>query len=408
MSGAATPYPISTVTGGDERQAFSRAIALAMGATLDDDAIAHYAGREFRDRFAARDGGQIVGTAVTEDFSLSVPYASAVPCSGVTGVTVQPTHRRRGVMSSLIRHQIDDFHAHGDAWAALYASEAAIYGRFGFGVASRSRAYRIDGPWKRFVEPVPPATIERLDVAQACERIPRIIRAVHEAVPGMLARPDGEWRRRLEWDPESEREGMSARQIVAIGDRAWASYRTKPAWRGKTPDVSLNVEDCMATDPETHRQMWAYLLGIDLVEHVTAGMVAIDDPLPWWLVERHRLGITEDEPFYVRLIGVGGALSQRGTNGNGEVVLDVRDALCPWNAQRWRLEGDGKALCCTATDAAAGVALDVRELASLSLGGTSASELAGAGLIDEHHAGAVRNLDALLASDRAPWNHFIF
>lgn len=407
MSAAATPYPISGVAD-DERQAFSRASALAMGVTLDDDALVHYAEREARERFAARDDGQIVGTTVTLDFSLSLPYATAVPCAGVTAVTVQPTHRRRGVMASLIRHQIDGFHARGDTWAALYASEAAIYGRFGFGVASRSHAYRIDGPWKGFVQPVTPATVERLDVAQACERIPQIVRAVHEMVPGMLARSDGAWRRRFEWDPESEREGMSARQIVAIGDRAWASYRTKPAWNGKNPDVTLGIEDCMATDPEAHKQMWAYLLGIDLVEHVTADMVAVDDPLPWWLAQRHRLRIAEDEPFYVRLIDVGGALSQRGTTGDDEVVLDVRDAFCPWNARRWRLEGDGKALRCTATETAADAALDVRELASLSLGGTSASELARAGLIDEHHAGAVRSLDALLASDRAPWHHFIF
>jgi predicted acetyltransferase len=181
-----------------------------------------------------------------------------------------------------------------------------------------------------------------------------------------------------------------------------------PTWDGMVPDATLAVEDCMATDPQAHRQMWAYLLGIDLVQHVTADMVAVDDPLPWWLAERHRLRITEDEPFYARLIDVGAALSQRGTRGDGEVVLDVRDAFCPWNARRWRLEGDGKALRCSPTEATASMAIDVRELASLSLGGASASELARAGLIDELHPGAVRRLDALLAADRAPWNHFIF
>lgn len=407
MSAAATPYPISPLVDG-ERQAFIHAIALTFGATLDDDTAAHYAERESRDLFAARDGDRIVGTTVTLDFSLSVPYAAAVPCAGVTGVSVQATHRRRGVLSSLMRYQIDALHARGDTWAALYASEGAIYGRFGFGAASRSRTYRIDGPWKRFAEPVTLGDVEPLDVAQACERVPPIARAVHETVPGMLARSDGEWRWHFEWDPESEREGASARQIVAIGDRAWASYRLTPAWSGMNPDATLSVEDCMATDTEAHRQLWAYLLGIDLVDHVTAEMVAVDDPLPWWLAERDRLRITEHEPCYVRLVDVGAALSQRGTSGNHEVVLDVRDTFCSWNARRWRLEGDGKTLRCTPTEAAADVAMDVRELGSLSLGGVSASELARAALIDEHHAGAVRCLDALLASDRPPWNSFIF
>jgi predicted acetyltransferase len=259
MTAAATPYPISPVAD-DEREAFTRAIGLAFGATLDDDAVAYYAGNEVRDRFAARDGDRIVGTTVTLDFTLSVPNAPAVPCSGVTGVTVQPTHRRRGILTSLMQYQTDAVRARGDAWAALYASEASSYGRFGYGVASHTRTYRIDGPWKRFTEPVTPSDVERLDVAQACERVPPIFRAVHDMVPGMMAMSDRGWRRHLEWDPESERHGASARQFVAIGDRASASYRIKQGWHGNSPDATLRVEDCMAADAEAHRQIWAYLL----------------------------------------------------------------------------------------------------------------------------------------------------
>ena len=110
----------------------------------------------------------------------------------------------------------------------------------------------------------------------------------------------------------------------------------------------------------------------------------VDDPLPWWLVNRGRLRISEGEPCYVRLIDVGAALSQRGTRATGCVVLDVADPFCPWNARRWRLEGDAAALWCTPTDAGPDITLHARELASLSLGGVTAAELARAGLIDEH------------------------
>ena len=403
-----TSYPISGLAG-DEFLPFVRSVARAFGDTLDDRTTAHYAESGDPERaLVARDGDRIVGTTTSREFHMSVPYAESVACPGVTAVAVQPTHRRRGILSTLMRAQIDALRSDGDAWTSLYASEAPIYGRFGFGVATRSQDYRIDGPWRDFVTPVEPAAIDWLDVPAALERLPGIYEAVRDAVPGMMSMPERMWRWHLEWDPASDRGGASERQIVAIGDRAYATYRLKPKWSDTGPDQTLRVEDCMAVDAEAHRQMWAYLLGIDLVQHVTAGLLPVDDPLPWWLAQRGRLLVSEGDPFYVRLIDVGAALSQRGTIADADVVMEVRDAFCPWNTRRWRLEGDGSALRCTPADAPADVVLDVRELASLSLGGVTAWELARAALVDERRSGALRRLNALLASERPPWNSFIF
>lgn len=408
MPSETKPFPIAPVAP-DEGLTFVRTIARTFGETLDDEAAAHYATLNDGGRtLAARDGRRIVGTTLFRDFTMSVPYAPPVSCPGVTGVAVVPTHRRRGVLSSLMRHQIDDLRARGAAWAALYASESAIYGRFGYGMASRSRAYAIDRPWTRFVRPVAPAAVDWIDVTQGLERLPPVYDAVRATVPGMMSRCDRSWRSHLEWDPESEREGATERQLVAIADRAYALYRVKPGWSDTGADSTLRVEESMATDVEAHRQIWAFLFGIDLVQHVRTDQVALDDPLPWWLAERRRLRVTEGEPCYVRLIDVGTALSQRGTRATGGVVLEVTDAFCPWNARRWSVEGDGSQLRCTPTDASPDLVLDVRELASLSLGGVTAAELGRAGLVDEPTAGAHRRLDTLLASDRPPWNPFIF
>jgi predicted acetyltransferase len=408
MSSAVTLYPISRLAEG-EHGTFVRTVARAFGEAPDDETVAHYTDIGGPQRaLVARDRGRIVGTTTSFDFRMSLPYAAPVACPGVTAVSVQPTHRRRGILSRLMRAQIDDLHANGDAWAALYASEAAIYGRFGYGVATRSLAYRLDGPWKQFAQPVEPATVDWLEVPQALERVPTIYRAVCDEVPGLNTVSDAWWRWHLGWDRESDRDGATDRQIVAIDDRAYATYRLTHSWSDTGPDSTLNVEDCMATDPAAYRQIWAYLLGIDLVQHVTAHLRPVDDPLPWWLAHRGRLRATASDPCYVRLIDVGAALSQRGTSADTDVVLELRDAFCPWNARRWRLEGDGVALRCTPADAPPDLTLDARELASLSLGGVSASELVRAALIDERRAGAARRLDALLASQRPPWNSFIF
>ena len=342
------------------------------------------------------------------DTATAATYVCCAPAGAVSSVGVLPTHRRRGHLTRLMNAQLADAAERGEAFTILISAEWPIYGRYGYGVATRSQEYRIDGPWTRFVDHVPPATVELLDVPEALDRMPAIYSAAHDVVPGMMALPDDEWRWHLEWDPQSERNGASQRQVATIGDRAYAIYRVKSRWDDAGPDGELRVEACVALDALAHRQLWAFLLGVDLIGHVTAWMLPIDDPLPWWLAERRRLRICDGMPMYIRLVDVGAALSQRGTTTDHAVVLDVHDAFCPWNARRWRLEGDGGVLHCAATDATPDIALDVRELASLSLGGVAPSELARAGLIDERRPGALRRLDALLAGERPPWNAFIF
>lgn len=410
MPRPAPPYPIAPVES-DETTDFVRTAMRVFGHTLDDAAVAHLVELELSDpslSLAARDAGRIVGTTTVLDLRMTLPGAVPVDCAGVTTVAVLPTHRRRGVLTSLMRRQLDDLHAEGRTWAALYASESTIYGRFGYGPATRSITARIDRPWTTMRRPVTQGDVELLTPDEALERVPAVYADVAGDVPGMMAQPDAMWRHLLTWDPAGERGGLSERFIVAIGDRAYATYRVSDDWSDSGPDSTLRVEQCMATDIEAHRQLWAFLFGIDLVQHVRIRRLPVDTPLPWWLAEHRRLHRTMGDPLHVRLIEVGAALSQRATTADTGVVLDVTDPFCPWNTRRWSLEGDGARLRCAPSTAAAAVALDVRDLASASLGGHAPTELYRAGLIDEHTPGAVQRLTALLASERVPYNAFTF
>jgi predicted acetyltransferase len=407
---ASDRYPIAPIAP-DERDAFVRAAGLSFGETLEDDEVAHMIAMELDDpsrSLAARDGDRIIGTTTVLDFTMSVPGAEPVTCAGVTSVGVAPTHRRRGVMRSLMRRQLDDLHAEGTPWAALYASEAGIYGRFGYGVASRCLTFRLDGPWWRFTDPVVPAGVALVDVAEAAPHLSDVYERLRADVPGMMSMPEDKWRLYLEHDPPGGRSGSSARHVVTCGDRGFVVYRIKRGWGDAGPDSTVLVERCMATDSDAWRQLWNYVCNLDLVQHLEAHMRPIDDPLPWWLAERRRLVITDGMSCYVRLVDVGAALPQRGTTADTAVVLDVTDPFCPWNERRWELAGDGTALRCTPTDRAADAALDVRELGSLSLGGVSPFELAHAGLIEAHRPDALDRLGALLGSRRPPWNPFVF
>ena len=131
--------------------------------------VFHYFGREptkeNADRFArvldpqrmhaAWEDGEIVGGAGAFDFRLTIP-GNTVPAAGVTVVGVLPTHRRRGVLTQLMRAQLDDIHERGEALAALWASEGGIYGRFGYGLAALCGEIDLLRVYSRFHRPIEP------------------------------------------------------------------------------------------------------------------------------------------------------------------------------------------------------------------------------------------------------------
>src|SRR5918911_3821572 len=84
--------------------------------------------------WSALDNGPRVGTAAAFPFEMTIPGGAQVPIAGVTWVGVLPSHRRRGVLRELMRHQLNEIHERGEPIAALWASEPAIYGRFGYGI----------------------------------------------------------------------------------------------------------------------------------------------------------------------------------------------------------------------------------------------------------------------------------
>src|ERR671910_409640 len=92
---------------------------------------------------AAFDGDEIVGTNMSFAFDLTVPGGETIAAGGVSGVTVAATHRRRGIPRQMMPFQLDDPPAGGEPVAILNASEAAIYGRFGYGLAELFQTWTI-------------------------------------------------------------------------------------------------------------------------------------------------------------------------------------------------------------------------------------------------------------------------
>ncbi|MFD6418888.1 GNAT family N-acetyltransferase [Streptomyces sp. NPDC060194] len=381
--------------GGDEPEESRR---------LDHDLV------ETERALAAWDGDDIVGSAGTFSFRTVVPGGALVPAAGLTLVGVSATHRRRGVLTAMMRRQLDDVRAAGESLALLTASEPGIYGRFGYGAATRQLIARIDTGRVRLT--VPPGADEvalryadPAEALAACEEV--YARVVAGGRPGMLARAPHWERRPLLDEARSPGSGSKLRCVLATRDGrtvGYARFRTTPQWGPyATPDGTVELRDLEALDPAAYGALWRFLFGIDLMSTVAVGNAPLDDAWQHMVSDIRRCAVTVRDSLYVRLVDVGAALAARTYRTPVDVVLDVTDGFCPWNEGRWRLVGDAKGASCERTTDAADLALSARELGAAYLGDVSLTALAAAGRVRELREGAAAAASAGFGSDVAPW-----
>jgi predicted acetyltransferase len=357
---------------------------------------------------AARDDGRIVGGAGAFPFELTVP-GGMVQAAGVTVVGTYPTHRRRGVLRSLMRAQLDDVREREEPVALLWASEETIYGRFGYGMASLAGEMCLPREYAAFAVPLEPTGRVRLvEEDEAGKVFPKIWDAVRRSTPGMLGRPRAWWETRTLLDSPEWRSGAGPKRYALLErdgrPEGYAIYRHKPKWDEGVSHSELVVVEAIALDGRPTAEIWRYLLDIDWAAHVKADLLPIDHPLVFLLATPRRMRFRVGDGLWVRLVDVGEALSARGYAADGAVVFDVVDDFCPWNTGRWRLS-DGRA---KRTKASAQLRCNVSALGSVYLGGFTFAELVRAGRVEELRRGAAARADAIFRSDRAPWCPEIF
>lgn len=355
---------------------------------------------------AAFEGDRIVGGAGAFPFDMTIP-GGVVPTAGVTVVGTYPTHRRRGVLRSLMRVQLDDFREREEPLAALWASEDTIYGRFGYGMASYVGDASIPTEYSGFAHPpVRSGTLRIVDRDEALAAFPPVWDHVRRRTPGMPSRSRSWWELRALFDPPGGGEGGPKRFVLLEeGGRpvGYAIYRHKPKWEDGLPQSELEVVEAIARDGLPTAQIWRYLLDIDWSARYTARL-PLDHPLLWLLAHPRRMRFHVIDGLWVRLVDVGAALSARAYAADGAVVIEVADPSCPWNEGCWRIT-DGMA---KRTRAAAQLRCDVAALGSAYLGGVTFSQLVRGGRVEELRRGAARRADAMFASDRHPWCPEIF
>jgi predicted acetyltransferase len=377
------------------------------GAALDNERLERFSKVLDIDRMhAAFEDGEIVGGGGAFTFDLSVP-GGTLPCAGVTVVGVYPTHRRRGVLRMIMDAQLRDVHERGEPIAALWASEETIYGRFGYGLASWAGDVKIKKEWNAFAQPFERRGRVRFVTAEeAAERFPPVWEALRRLRPGVFARSKDWWELRTLRIPDEEK--ANPRRFVALeldGEtQGYAVFRSHPGFEAGVSNARLEVLEAIASTPQAAAELWRFLLDVDWTATVEAESLPPDHPLFMSLANPRRIGYRMGDGLWVRLVDVGAALSGRTYLNDAAIVFDVRDAVCPWNEGRWKLEGGVAAR----TDDAADIACDVSVLGSAYLGAVSFAQLRDALRVEELVDGAVERADAVFGWRPLPWCPEIF
>ncbi|MET7304749.1 GNAT family N-acetyltransferase [Embleya sp. NPDC005575] len=358
------------------------------------------------DRIGVYDDDTLVGQIAAHRFSLSVP-GGELPCAGLDFVAVAPTHRRRGLLARMMAEQWRRCAQAGRALSCLWASEDAIYGRFGYAPGTEGCTVEIDSRRPLALRIAPdPRPLRLIDAAKA----PVVLGPVYEAGralrPGRFARDEEWWAKNVLAFDDDDDEGTV--RIVVLGEPGAAAagyvvYHVE-AVTGASPVVE--VHELEADSAPVAATLWDYLASIDLTDKVVGRVRPLDDPLLLFAADRDQVRVTKQFPaLWMRLVDVRAALTARSWAAPVDVVLAVRDPGVPANDGRFRLTAGPEGATYTPTEAPAELTLDVPELAACYLGGTPVARLVAAGLVVEHTPGAAARLDAALRTDLLPFAH---
>ncbi|MEU6147662.1 GNAT family N-acetyltransferase [Streptomyces sp. NPDC047081] len=344
--------------------------------------------------------GRPVGTAAAYSFELTLPGEILAPAPGVTAVGVVPSHRRRGVLTALMRHQLTELRERGEFLSVLLASEALIYRRFGYGPATYTS--RLTVPRHRAALAAPRAaasdsgSVEVLRRSDCGEILEEVYDRYRRARPGALSRPHRWWERGAGQPPIAPAQRYVALHRDADGvPDGYASYSLDAA-------NTLTVDETIATDDTASTALARFVLGHDLVGQVVFKHCPPDHPLRWQLADFRAGQVSEETDWlWVRLLDIPRALTARGWFRDGELVLDVTDPFLGEQGRYLLTVRDDKAEC-VLTDRDPDLSLDVSDLGSIYLGGTTPSTLVRAGHIHAHHPDAPALADDLFRTARAP------
>jgi predicted acetyltransferase len=359
--------------------------------------------------WAAFDGDRICGTFRSWGSELTVPGGRRLPASGVSAVTVLPTHRRRGTLRSMAAAEHAASRERGEVVATLYASEYPIYGRFGYGPATRAATWTVDALASGFHEPAGGSVeLARPADPDALEGIKGVFDAWRRRQPGEMMRRDYRWQydlglRSTAWGQDWKGYLALHRDEAGAVD-GYARYRAEEKWENRQPRNILKLDELHALTDDAYRALWRFLVETDMVATVKAAGRSPGERLPW-LLTNARAAVVSDigDGLWVRLFDVPQALAARSYEREAALVLEVIDVEAPDGRLRLLLDATPEGASCTPTDRSPDLTVDVAAVGAAYLGGIRLRDAVLSRGADEHREGALDEADALFRTSEEPW-----
>jgi predicted acetyltransferase len=367
---------------------------------------------EFERTLAAFDQEDIVATAGIFSFEMTTP-GGALPAAGVTWVGVRPTHRRQGILTDMMRRQLNDVRERGEPIAALWASESVIYGRFGYGMAAKQEVFSILRSHSRLAHGIEARGRTRfVDRDQALTAWPSVYDRARGARPGFMSRSETWWRHHVL--PERDRRLSDYRgpfyvQYEESGElRGYAVYGIQdPDSLDGQPAGSITVIQLLGATDAATCALWRFVFGVDLVERMNAWWRPLDDTLPWMLADPRRLTRRVSDSLWLRPVDVPAMLEGRAYSVEASLTFEVRDNFGDWAQGRYTLEGGPHGARCRRTDAQPAFTVEAADFGAAYLGGVRLQTLARAGRVEGDER-ALRLADLMFSWRVDPWCPEVF
>lgn len=385
--------------------------------------------------------GELVAMRCSYHFEMLVPGGARVPTTGLSWVGVHPGHRRRGLLTTMIKEHFEHALERGEFVSALTASEPKIYQRFGYGVATwQMRAKFGRGTELRTVAGADELSVrlERLNRDDHAELMADLQRQSRR--PGSIVREGEAITANLFTTDVDERPQEERLRIAVVSDadgtpQAFAVFRRKSGGHADFANGEVYVLDVATTSAASARRLWGVLFDLDLTGEVHVMALSLDDPLVWLATDQRAPKSVIEDDMWIRILDVPRALAARTYATPLNMVVRVRDEYVGYNSGLWRIAtepmrgpapGDDDAVAAAAsgdlhvatlsrvTDGLADgsvfadLSMGIQELSALYLGGVSAQTLTDAGLIEEHTPGASRLLSTAMQVAQAPASNFSF
>ena len=358
---------------------------------------------------AGFEGDAVVSTSRNYPFEMTVPGGASLHVAGVSAVAVLPTHRRRGLLREMMTRLLVDAVEHEEPVSILTASEASIYGRFGYGASVLAGSVSIAKHAVTFSRPRPAGRLRLIDVDEAGKVEPEVFERLRRVSPGAVSRPELWWHHHYEPSFGTRFDALYESPSGSVD--GYVTYSVRDKWTAAGAAHSLAIRELIGCTPDAVHALWRYLTEIDLVQTIVAHSIPLDSPLTWLLTSLRAAQINNiHDNLWARLLDVPTALGARTYAVPGRLVLAIDDPVRPGEAAdgAFALDGgpDGATVARVGDDP--DLVCDVAVASTAWLGGVRWSQLAVAGLVDERTPGALSTADAMFASTPLPYGYTWF